>query len=94
MIAQWFQPLEFISLNRVKCDVMHIAMGTLEKLKETNSSHPIFQLNNQNNAEEEIFVKSNIQEDRFGGGKNSTAILDALNDFMFTESGFRQGFHI
>jgi len=87
MIAQWFQPLEFISLDRVKCDVMTIAKGTLEKLKVTNSSHPIFQLN-QNN-EEEIFVKSNIQEDRFGGGKNSIDILDALNDFMFTDSGFR-----
>ena len=87
MIAQWFQPLEFISLDRVKCDVMTIAKGTLEKLKVTNSSHPIFQLN-QNN-EEEIFVKSNIQEDRFGGGKNSIVILDALNDFMFTDSGFR-----
>ena len=48
MIAQWFQPLEFISLDRVKCDVMTIARGTLEKLKVTNSSHPIFQLNQNN----------------------------------------------
>ena len=31
----------------------------------------------------------NLSEDRFGGGKNSLAILDALNDFMFKSSGFR-----
>ena len=85
MIAQWFQPLESISLNRVQCDVLHIAMGTVEKLKDTHPNHPIFQL-----KDEEIFVKNkNLTEDRFGGGKNSLAILDALNDFMFKSSGFR-----
>ena len=44
MIAQWFQPLESISLNRVQCDVLHIAMGTVDKLKEAHPNHPIFQI--------------------------------------------------
>ena len=84
MIAQWFQPLQSISLKRVQCDVLHIAMGALSKLKETRPNHPIFQL-----KDDEILVKTNLTEDRFGGGSNSTAILDALNDFMFKESDFR-----
>ena len=40
-------------------------------------------------VKEDILVKNNLTEDRFGGGKNSMVILDALNEFMFKQSGFR-----
>ena len=54
--------------------------------KERNSKHPVFDLDDK-----EKLVKDDevLTEDRFGGGKNSIEILDALNETFFQDMGFR-----
>ena len=81
-----FQPLESVSIDRVRCDVAHIAMAVLEKLKTKDPNHPIFAM-----EDDEKLLKHDVllTEDRFGGGKHSIAILDALNEAFFQDMGFR-----
>ena len=78
--------MESVSIDRVRCDVAHIAMAVLKKLKTKDPNHPIFVLED----EEKLLTHDVLlTEDRFGGGKHSVAILDALNEAFFQDMGFR-----
>ena len=61
-------------------------MAVIEKLKTRDPNHPIFGLN-----DDEKLLKHDtpLKEDRFGGGKHSIAILDALNEAFFQDMGFK-----
>ena len=78
--------MESVSIDRVRCDVAHIAMAVIEKLKKRDPNHPIFGM-----EDDEKLLKHDVllTEDRFGGGKHSIAILDALNEAFFQDMGFR-----
>ena len=61
-------------------------MAVLEKLKTKDPNHPIFAM-----EDDEKLLKHDVllTEDRFGGGKHSIAILDALNEAFFQDMSFR-----
>ena len=78
--------MESVRVDRVKCDVAHIALAALEKLKSSQPKHPVFELDDNQKLLKHDAV---LSQDRFGGGKYSIAILDALNEAFFQEMGFR-----
>ena len=78
--------MESIRVDRVKCDVAHIALAALEKLKASQPKHPVFELDDNQKL---LKLDADLTQDRFGGGKCSIAILDALNAAFFQEMGFR-----
>ena len=48
--------------------------------------HPVFELDDNQKL---LKLDADLTQDRFGGGKCSIAILDALNAAFFQEMGFR-----
>ena len=86
MISQWFQPLESIRIEKVRCDVTHIALQVLTRLKDNVPNHPIFGLEEDHRL---LGHEEMLKNDRFGGGQRSIEILDALNVTFFEELNFR-----
>ncbi len=87
-----FQPFEQIDVARVKADVLFIALSAVEKLQVLNPHHPFFNKDSGDNAGD---VKGNLldfdvqlEQDRYNA-KHSLQILDAINEAMFKEMGFR-----